>query len=351
MRGTIDGTESGTSGKGPNVARIAKPWYRASHNGWYVTINKKMRSLGVKGRDSEPEAWESYARIKNAGPVDKASVADRLAAWLDKLRGRGVEEKTIYDYSRAVSWFIRRFPRADLATIEADDIAYRAGLETKKNGQPWSDSHSHNILAVVQAFIRFASKRIDFKIPLPAKASRGASALIDEMTWGIIINETSGDFRQLLRVMWETGARPSEIANLEADAIQWHSKTVSLVRHKNAKKNKRRVLAFNEAAMEVLAQQATKHGGKGYLFLGQRKAPFTAQAIGVRFDRLSKSLNIKVTAYGIRHTWANRALQQGFTEAQVAAVMGHSTTQMIQRHYSHLSDNAKAMLAVVNGVK
>jgi integrase len=47
-------------------------------------------------------------------------------------------------------------------------------------------------------------------------------------------------------------------------------------------------------------------------------------------------LVIDATAYGFRHSFATDALSNGVPEAHVAALLGHSSTTMLHRHYSHV---------------
>src|SRR5262249_14231060 len=57
------------------MARPSKPWYRASKDSWYVTVNGKKLSLGVRGQENMLAAITAW---------------DRLMAGLDP-RSRGEE--------------------------------------------------------------------------------------------------------------------------------------------------------------------------------------------------------------------------------------------------------------------
>ena len=46
------------------------------------------------------------------------------------------------------------------------------------------------------------------------------------------------------------------------------------------------------------------------------------------------------TAYGYRHGYATEALAKGLPDAQVAALLGHSSTAMLHKHYSQLTAQA-----------
>lgn len=62
---------------------------------------------------------------------------------------------------------------------------------------------------------------------------------------------------------------------------------------------------------------------------------------------------MKKFAYGHRHTFITDALAGGTPEAVTAALVGHTSTQVLHRFYSHLGSNAellrKAACAVRGG--
>ena len=45
-------------------------------------------------------------------------------------------------------------------------------------------------------------------------------------------------------------------------------------------------------------------------------------------------------AYGMRHSFATDALTNGVPDATVAALLGHTNTGMLHKHYSHLTAQA-----------
>ena len=47
--------------------------------------------------------------------------------------------------------------------------------------------------------------------------------------------------------------------------------------------------------------------------------------------------------YGDRHGLATDGLADGVADAQVAELLGHSGTAILQRHYAHLGTRAKAL--------
>ena len=78
---------------------------------------------------------------------------------------------------------------------------------------------------------------------------------------------------------------------------------------------------------------------------------WTRNAICLAFRRTSKRAGVRATAYGYRHAFATEALAAGVPDAHVAALLGHTSTAMLHRHYSHLTHQAQAMRAALAKVR
>ena len=137
---------------------------------------------------------------------------------------------------------------------------------------------------------------------------------------------------------------------LTAPAVDVESGTITLKKHKTRHKGKTRILYLCKEAIEILADQRAKYAGEGFLFRGLRGKPLSLQAMTMRFQRISEKVGRTVTSYMYRHTWATRALSAGIPDTQVAAMLGHSSTAMIHKHYSHVSENARLLKGVAEKV-
>ena len=66
---------------------------------------------------------------------------------------------------------------------------------------------------------------------------------------------------------------------------------------------------------------------------------------------LKERTGVRAMAYGYRHTFATEALASGVSDAQVAALLGHSSTATLHKHYSHLTSQATAMREALSRVR
>lgn len=325
------------------MARMPHPWYRRAKRMWYTTLNGKQTPLNVSDPKDEAAAWDALralvsGAVKDAiaapDPVRAGRVKELVAAFLE-AKAADVKPRTLRGYGQHLGWLVKHWGDEPLAAVAAQ------GVRTKAAGEAWSDTHRANVFWTINALFRWGG-RAD-RLPLPPKESRGADVVIPEAVHRRVVAETAGDFRQLVQFLWWTGCRPGEATGLTADAVAPDAKTIRIKQHKTRHKGKVRTLHLCAEAAQVVTDQLAKYGGAGHLFRGLKGRPFSLQAMTMRFERVSEKVGHKVTSYAYRHTFATRALAAGESDAVVAALLGHSSTAMIHKHYSHLSSQGRQL--------
>ena len=124
----------------------------------------------------------------------------------------------------------------------------------------------------------------------------------------------------------------------------------SLVVDTGDRTGRTRLLFASGDALELLRQLVTEHPA-GPLLRTRRGTAWTPKAVAWAVYRLCGRLGVKATPYGYRHTYATDALAAGVPDAQVAALLGHGSTAMLHRHYSHLSARTKVLAAAARAVR
>ncbi len=146
--------------------------------------------------------------------------------------------------------------------------------------------------------------------------------------------------------MQETGCRPSEVARVTADNVNLELGVWVFADHKTVQKTGKPRIVYLTPAMVELTKRLMAEHPDGPLFRGPRGGkPFTRNGIRCRFKRLRKKLpHLKgLIAYAYRHSFATDALVNGVGIAQVAELLGHTSTEMVMRHYSHIAGNIRHM--------
>ncbi len=140
--------------------------------------------------------------------------------------------------------------------------------------------------------------------------------------------------------MQETGCRPSEVARVTAAHVNLELGVWVFADHKTVKKTGKPRIVYLTPAMVELTKRLMAEHPDGPLFRGPRGGkPFTRNGIRCRFKRLREKLpHLKgLIAYAYRHSFATDALVNGVGIAQVAELLGHTSTEMVMRHYSHIA--------------
>ncbi|MFO0852265.1 MAG: tyrosine-type recombinase/integrase [Gemmataceae bacterium] len=336
------------------------PWFRKSKNAWFATLpGKRMVNLKVKGEGNRPEANKAWHRLmaglphnplplsrrKEVKEVIEASapkpvaltVAGLVAAYLNDARER-VGSASFRNYEHFLTLFARQFgkrPAGDIKPYEAEASSRRPD---------WSATYRANYLNVVVMAFRWAARAgLIAANPLagvrkPNRTSRGASAAVSEDEYHLLIAHARPDTNDLLVMLWNTGARPAEITGLTAEMVKASADgVIPLTAHKTAHKGKPRFLILHGEAWEVAKRRANAVG-YGLLFPSDTGGRLTTQAIGHRLKKLCRRAGVRhLMAYGFRHGYATDALCKGVPDATVAALLGHGSTAMLFRHYSHLT--------------
>lgn len=326
--------------------RPAGPWYRRNR-GWYATMNEsgKQHFLGVKDPTNEAAAFEAFKALMAAleAKPKAGTVAEAVPRFRVAREQAGAAEATLAWYRKYHGWLVDRFGPTPIDQLDPAAVAGAA------HGMPkWGPDTVRNALMAAESLLRFCGRTVT--IQKPPRGSAGAKAVIPEDVYRKAVELATGDLGPLLVVLWNTGARPGEVRQLTAEQVDWSAGVATLTRHKTARKTgKPRLIVFPPAAMEVLERQRERYG-TGFLFRHCRGEPFSSVHLTVRVWCLSKKVGARLTAYGARHSWTCRALEAGVSDTQVAAVLGHTSTAMVHRHYAHLGENTRLLRSVVERV-
>lgn len=344
---------------------MRQPFFYAAKNTWYVWIGGNKVSLKVRGEDNKEEAFTAWHRLFANGtpepppprpPIAVAapepegvSIGEVLAAFLADCEGR-IKPKTLHLYQVFLRDFMAKYGKVLVSALTAAQVEAYARKPT------WSASTQHDFLGTLAAAFTWAERtRLIDRTPLrglrkPPKASRGAKAVVSPETIKQFLVHADAEFSAFVRFLWLTGCRPSEAGGLQVEDVRWEERCAILADHKTAHRGKVRVIYLSDEALAILRGQQAEHP-QGYLFRRPTGGRWTTHSITQKFNRVSRIAGVKVTAYGLRHTFATDALAKGVPDAQVAALMGHSGTATLHKHYSHLTARSQALREALGRVR
>ena len=167
-----------------------------------------------------------------------------------------------------------------------------------------------------------------------ADAARVRWLSIEEATR--LLNACAPDFRRLVRGALLTGCRYGELGRLEVGDFDAGSGTVLIRESKSGRP--RRIPLDDEGLAFFRAVTAGRAGrervflrddGKGWAKDWQHRPIADASA--------AAGLDPPATFHVMRHTFASLRVMAGMPLPAVAAVLGHATVAMVEKHYGHLA--------------
>lgn len=321
------------------MARPSRPWFRESRGQWFVTVAGKQVPLGVTDPTAEDAAVAAFRELLRKSqraepPGSGLTVAKAVETFLAGRRGT-VRPKTFSGYRWYTKTITARYGSIAVNALDPGDVERWAAK------QPWSQSTRRNLLATLESVLKDAGRAVRFRKP-PGE-SAGADSVIPEPVYLQVLGAARPDFRPLVRFLWLTGCRQCEAIGLTAADIDLAAGVARLRDHKTkGRTGKVRFIYLPAEALAVVRERIGLYP-EGHLFRSAAGKPYSQMGVVKRFLTISRRIGRRVTAHCFRHSLATRALTAGVPEAHVAALLGHTSTAMVSRHYGHLTTQTGAL--------
>jgi len=228
-----------------------------------------------------------------------------------------------------------------------------------RDATTWGPSSKRLAVKMLSAALNWAvkdgliqSNPLRGKMPLPKDTPRGREARLTPEFIQLLVDNARPEFRKLL-VMWrDTGARPEEIEQAEAFnykegriIYRWNASHGHI--HKQAKRGqeKDRVIYLTPELRELVEAQIILHP-TGKLFRTPRGSAWEKHARNDHWNMLlsrppvaaylkeHKLLRKHLVPYALRHTVISEWIDQGRSVKVIADLCGTSVA-MIEKHYGH----------------
>ena len=144
--------------------------------------------------------------------------------------------------------------------------------------------------------------------------------------------------RLMLRMLYETGIRRSELAGLKVQGVDFSSLTIKVL----GKRNKERIIPIESELAhnisEYLALKEQEKGASEWLFVGRKGGQITVQDI---YNTVKKYMPLlsnadRISPHVFRHSFATHILNEGGNIQAIKELLGHSkldTTEI----YTHVT--------------
>ncbi len=341
------------------MAKQSSPWYRKSKNCWYVWHDGRQVRLA---RD-EPEAirlWHlllagalpQSAPKPEPAPVSSLTVAELIDAYLADASLR-LKPSTLASKRKVLNRL--KVDRGQEPALTLKPVVVSAWLG-KQTG--WGQSRRWLAAGIVKACYRWAVSPAQLLpsdptagLKLPSPRSRGADTLVGGEVHARLLSVAPSQYRDALQALHGTGCRPGELCQVEARHFDARAAVWILDIHKTDRTGKVRVIHLPPAVVELCKTLAQRYP-TGPIFRQCNGKALTPERLRNWLFKTRRRLGLgRVIAYGYRHGLATDALAAGVPDAQVAALLGHSSTTMLHRHYSHLTARARVLQDALDKVR
>jgi integrase len=346
------------------MGQYGKPWRRGDRGSWYAHVRgRKVRLTGPEGTQRDAQA--EFARLSagyEAEPLATSRAGSEaveasglltgqvVAQWLDHQKAR-VKSGDLAEITwRSYSDRLKSLPDelGDTPVAKLRPAAVRAWVES----QGWGQTRKHDATATIKLAFRWAQREglihsnpLD-PLRLPRRSisreSIPSTADLERFAAEIKISE----LRELYEFILATGCRPGEAARARAGDYRPGSGSIVLPGKSTHRTGQKRQIVLPTGWIPRIEATIKARPG-GHLFVNSRGNPWTKDAIGHAFRRCREraGLGSDVVAYALRHRCVTDLLAKGTPLAVVSAIVGHASSTITSRIYSHLDQAVDLMRA------
>ena len=268
----------------------------------YIATERRMAAGTVRNYIDDLEDFDAWLRSQDIEVLEDVT-AREVRGWQMEHMERGEKAGTVKRRLSSLSSFFRYLRRHGL--FEADIMAKVSAPKQPK------------------------------RLPVFFK-EKETEHLYDE---GLFPDTFMGQRDKLmLRMLYETGMRRSELAGLKTASVDFYSLTIKVL----GKRNKERLIPIeNELAHNIKEYLALKEQEKGpseWLFVGARGRQITPQDVYLTVKKYMTALSDadRISPHVFRHSFATHILNEGGNIEAIKELLGHAdlaTTEV----YTHVT--------------
>lgn len=323
--------------------RIGKLNLHKGSQCWYARIDGHMKYLTKKGGTKE-EAELALARIRlelsipektNTSP-DEETVANLFGLYLDKVKNNS-SLKNFVDKERILNKFVAVYGSRTLNSLkplEISDWLQQTPTRTSGAGKRQYFGHLAAAFNWLQKNIRTTCKP-HIGVTAPRKCERGEEYVLTSEEFACVLQHMKQPYEDAVMVLWETGARPSEIINATIDEYIPDKHLIKKKHHKTSHLRHQRIIVLSDHAEDIIRRRI--NGRKsGNIFVTPSGKPLSGRWCHEQFVAAARKCGRTkpVCLYSLRHSFAVRHLERLMPINIVAGWLGN-TTQVCEQHYAH----------------
>lgn len=332
------------------IKGLPGPKWSKQYNMAYIPNTKD--NLGVIFNTFKGVVWINYNRFLTNKPINnKNETVDvewfrkrkpvpnyRLCPeeYLLKLELKRYANSTVRTYVSFFEMFINYHKDKELHTIDESDIrVFLQSLIQKKASNSYINQAINAIKFYYEVVLGMPNRF--YEIERPRKESKLPKVISKEEILAIIENTNNIKHRCIVKLLYGSGLRRSELLNLKITDVD--SKRM-LVKVEGGKGKKDRQTLLSESTLEDLRIYFKEWKPQGYLFEGRRASRYSAESVLNIVKRAAAKAGIRhtVTPHVLRHSFATHLLESGVDLRQIQVLLGHGSSKTTEI-YTHVATN------------
>lgn len=268
---------------------------------------------------SLPELAKSYLITKTVEGLSDATLCNykRLLEIFFQTIRKVPEQVRTEDITYFLYWYKKRNPNREISDRSLDKV-----LDTLKAFFKWAFDRNYierNPAAVIRP-IKYEKKIQDHLTEVELEKVRRACVTVKE--------------KALVELLFSTGCRVLEVANMKLGDINWDNRTVTVF----GKGKKYRIAFLNVRSCFVLQEyiENYRQGSSEYLFVSDRKPHGQMHNSGLEkmVHNIAERANIEknLTPHVFRRTVATHMLEKGASLQDIQKILGHEKIETTLRY-------------------
>lgn len=308
---------------------------------------------------TKKNSWVRFAKVVG-DPHDSRGMAAAMLRFIAHRAMLGATEQGLYNLERHLRYFVEW---ADARSVTHPQHVTQAVLERyqralhhyrKKDGEPLSIASQRAKLVPLRGFFKWltrsgeinANPASELEFPRAPRRLPMQSMTVEEVERVLVLPDTSTALglrdRVIMEVLYGTGMRRMEIANLRIGDIDFDRGVVMI---RQGKGRKDRLIPMGERALHWVRHyldrgrdQLAWNQDDKTLFLGKEGLPLSLDMLTEMVSKYVKKAALGKTGscHMFRHTMATLMMENGADILFIQAMLGHaeiSTTQI----YTHVA--------------